>query len=316
MTPEEYARRTGTGTDGEAMVRKEMARVAAEKARKEALAGLGQDGDYIRGQTKAGILNAQTRQTPQMQGAQVGQVQGYGGATINQGPQGQTRDHQMALAQRLAGVGDGSVMGAGQMAARQEGNRAIAQQQAMARMGRGGNAALAARGAAMNTGNIGLNVAGQAAQAQRADAQMANQTRAQILDSTRGQDIGLATSQAGMTQQAGLASMDAQNQRIFQQAGLDQATSLANMQSKLQMIGMNDQAILGYLSQLYGVSTAELQARVALENGQGEAPGTSTGRQLLGGALVAGGTIVGGIYGGPAGAAAGGAAGGAVNQSI
>ncbi len=286
-----------------------------EKRRREGLTTLGNRYE-LANLSRQGLMDAQGRKAPQAAGTQVGQVQGYGGATINQQPQGQIRDYQLDVANRLAGVANGTQMGAGQMAVRQEGNRAVAQQQAMARMGRGGNAALAARGAATNTANIGLNVAGQARAAQVQDAQIANQTRAQILDSARGQDIGLATGQAGLTQQAGLASMDAQNQRVFQQAGLDQATSLANANLRLQQMGMNDATALAYLSQLYNISATELQARIALETRQQMQAGQSTGRSLLGGALVAGGTIVGGIYGGPAGAAAGGAAGGAVNNAI
>lgn len=224
-----------------------------------------QNGDYLRGLTRSQLLDIQGRQAPQAMGARVGNVAQGQGAQIATGPQGQFRDRTLALADRLNGVASGQQMGAGQMAVRQEGNRAIAQQQAMARMQRGGNAALAARGAATNVGNIGLNVAGQAGQAQRADAQMATQTMAGLLGEGRAQDIGLATGQAGMNQQMNLANMDARNQQIFQQAGLDQATSLANMQAKLQTMGMNDQAAQAYLAQLFNIDLSEMQARLNQE---------------------------------------------------
>src|SRR5690606_24209710 len=200
------------GIDLNAEVRKKKEEEARRKQAQTAYA----NGDQLRDLSMQGLLDAQNRQAPQAGNVQVGnvaqanahQAQAYQGraATINQAPQGQFRDTQMELANRLRGVADGSVMGAGQMAVRREGNRAIAQQQAMARMQRGGNAALAARGAAANTGNIGLNVAGQADQAQRADASAANQTLQGLIAQGREQDLGLATSQAGLQQGMALAN--------------------------------------------------------------------------------------------------------------
>lgn len=272
-----------------------------------------QNGEDLRNLSRQGLLDAQNRQAPQAQGAQVGAVRTSGYSQLMGGPQDQARAQQMAEANRLRAIASGAQMGAGQMAVRQEGNRAIAQQQAQARMARGAGAAIAARGAATNTANIGLNVAGQAGAAQRADAAQASQTMSGLLGQTREQDIGFAGQNAQLRQQTNLANMDAQNQRIFQQAGLDQATSLANMQARLQTMGLNDQMAYNYLQQLYGIDETELRARLAME---GKDAGQSTGRQLLGGALVAGGTILGGIYGGPAGAAAGGSAGAAINGSV
>ncbi len=296
--------------DAEALRRKR----AEEEARKKAAMTTLSDGDWLRSQTKAGILNAQNRVAPQSGYTTIAPVAQGAGATINMSPQDAWRQRQLALAGRLEGVLNGTQMGAGEMAARREGNRAIAQQQSFARSQRGGNAALAARGAATNAANIGLNTVGQAAQARASDQQMATQTMAGLLEQGRGADIGLATGQAGLTQQQGLANMDARNQAIFQQAGLNQATSLANMQARLQQTGMNDQAILAYLSQLYGVSSTELQARLQYE--QIRQGGQASKNQLLGQALTVGGTIIGGIYGGPAGAAAGGAAGSAIGGKV
>lgn len=224
-----------------------------------------QDGRDLRNLSRQGLLDAQGRSAPQAGYTRVGPTAAYAGSRINMGPQDELRARELALADRLNAVATGTQMGAGEMAARREGNRAIAQQQAIARSQRGGGAALAARSAARATGDIGLNTAGQAAQARTQDQQLANQTLSGLLGQARGADIGLATSQAGLSQQAGLANMDAQNQAIFQQAGLNQATSLANMQARLQQTGMNDQAALAYLSQLYGVNVAEMQARLQME---------------------------------------------------
>jgi hypothetical protein len=262
------------------------------------------NGDWIREQSKQGMLDAQGRQAPQANRTAVGNVaQGnaalVSAANIATGPQDQYRQRSMALIDRINGVANGTQLGGGEMAAQREGNRAIAQQQAIARSQRGGGAAMAARGAAMNSANIGLNTAGQAAQARVQDQQIANQTMGQLIDSGRQQDVGLATSQAGFQQQAGLANqasrnqvglanMDAKNQAVFQQAGLDQATSLTNMQSQLQQTGMNDQAALAYMAQLYGVDAAEMQAR--LQYAQVQAA-QQAGRFGMGDLLQMGGTL-------------------------
>lgn len=287
-TPEEWRE-----TQRRAEERK--AREAAEKERQTSL----QSGGYLRDQSMAGLNSVQGRVAPQAGNTTVGQVFQGRAANIATGPQDQFRTGQLGLVNDLQGVANGTQMGAGQLAVRREGNRAIAQQQSMARMQRGGNAALAARGAAMNTGNIGLNVAGQAAQAQLADQSAARQTLAGALGQGREQDIGLATGQAGLTQGMNLANMDAQNQRVFQQAGLDQATSLANMQAKLSTMGMNDQAALAYLAQLYNVDVAEMQARLQREQIEAGKKGGST----LGGLMNVGGQILGAVAAGPVGGA-------------
>jgi hypothetical protein len=219
----------------------------------------------MEGIAKGGIEGVQGRAAPQAEAAQVGAVERYGGATIDPAQQAQIRQRQMQLADQLRGVASGQQRGAGELAAQRQGSRAIASQQAMAQMGRGANAAMAARGAARNVADIGGQVAGQAQQAALQDQAAARAQLGGVLGQARGADIGLAQAQAGLSQQAGLASMSAENQRIFQQAGLDQSTSLANMQAKLQTMGMNDQAILGYLGQLYGMNAAELQARMQQE---------------------------------------------------
>jgi hypothetical protein len=291
-----------------------MAAEAEENARKKKAMVTLQSGDEIRSRVQEGLDAVRKREAPQATTTTIAPVRTANAAQINTAAQDQFRARQLVLADRVNAVATGGQMGAGELAARREGNRAIAQQQAYARMGRGANAATAARTAATNTANIGLNTAGQAAQAATTDRQMADQTMAGLLTSGRSADIGLATGQAGLNQQAGLANMDAQNQRVFQQAGLDQSTSLANMQSRLQAMGMNDQASLAYLSQLYGVDAAEMQARLQQE--QLRLQGQANKNQLLGNLLVAGGTVAGAYLGGPGGAAAGGAAGGAASGTV
>lgn len=188
-----------------------------------------QSGGFVRDTSRQGISGVQGRNAPQMSSAQ-----------INPAQQAQFRSRQMALANRLTGVASGQQMGAGEMAAQRGANRAIANQQAMARMGRGAAAPTMARQAAMNTADIGVSAVGQRQQAALADQSAANQALAGVLGQGRQQDIGMAT----------------------HQADLNQAGSLANMEAKLKTMGMNDAAILGYLSQMTGVDQAELSARL------------------------------------------------------
>lgn len=286
----------------------------ASKNKKPSTRAKLQHNQQLRDLSLQGLRDAQNRQAPQAGYTRVAPVAQTGAAAINMAPQGDWRARELALADRITGVANGTQLGAGEIAVRREGNRALAQQQSFARAQRGGGAALAARGATMNSANIGLNVAGQAGQARTQDQQIANQTLAGVLGQGRGADIGLATSQAGFQQQTNLQNMDAKNQAIFQQAGLNQATSLANMQARLSTMGMNDQAQLAYLSQLFGIDAVELQARLQREQIKSGAKGG--GNSILPGLLTVGGTIIGGIYGGPGGAVAGGTAGSAVGKGL
>ncbi len=183
------------------------------------------DAGYMRDVAKGGIAGAQGRAAPQM-------------GPLNEMGQGQWRQQQLALANRLSGIATGQQQGAGELAVQRQGARAAAGQQAMASMARGGsNAAAAARGAARNIGDIGIGVAGQAQQAALGDQMAANQTLSQVMQGARGQDISMA--------------------------GLQQQGQLANLDAQLRQTGMNDAAIVNYLAAMYGISNAEMQARLA-----------------------------------------------------
>lgn len=244
------------------------------------------DGGYLRDASQQGFEQAGGRQAPQAANTQVGNVRTANAATIATGPQGQFRTAQQGLLQQLGGVASGQQAGAGEMAVNRQVGQGVAAQQALARSVRGGSAGLAQRGAARNASSLAVDGAGAAQQAALQDQTAARGLMAQLASDGRAQDIGLATSQAGMQQQANLANMDAQNQRIFQQAGLDQATSLANMQARLQQTGMNDQAALAYLGQLYGMNQAEMLARLQQE----QASMGQTG--ILGSTMQAAGPII------------------------
>ncbi len=261
-----------------------LAAYKAWKAEKEAQERSESDQAFVRGAAREGFGQSRNRQAPQMPGTTIGPVQTGSAATIDPTQQAQFRQHQLDLARRLAGIESGDVMGAGQLGAQRATQRALASQHALARMGRGANAANAARSAARNLVDVGQQGMATQAQAALSDQAAARGVLSGLLSSGRGQDIGLATAGANLQQQMNLANLSAENQRIFKQAGLDQATSMANMQSKLTQMGMDDRAALQYLQLLFGMSEADIKRRLAEEANQ-----TTFGDVLQAGGKIAGG---------------------------
>lgn len=222
-------------------------------------------GQYMRDYLQGRLGGVDGRQAPQAGRTTIGQVRQGQGANINTGPQDQFRMREMLLADQAARVASGQDKGAGELAVRRQMQQAAAQQQSNAASQRGGAAGMAGRAAARGLGANSVNAAGMAGQAALQDQGAARNLLAGVLGQGRGADIGLATQQAGLNQQMNMANLDAQNQKVFQQAGLDQATSLANMQSKLAQSGMNDQQSIALMAQFYGISLAEMQARLGQE---------------------------------------------------
>jgi hypothetical protein len=151
---------------------------------------------------------------PKLQGGYYGQDQinqqinqGYANANqaapqIDPSQQAQFRAMQMQQAQRLQGIASGQQQGAGELAAQRQVQQAIAAQQGMAHMARGGqNAALAFRGAANNSAGIGLQGAGMSQQAALSDQQAAQGQLMNSINQGRSSDIGMAQGNANLQQQ-------------------------------------------------------------------------------------------------------------------
>lgn len=200
-------------------------------------------GSFIQGQ----LGTVGDRQAPTSTAAQLGPA-----AQLDGSMQADARNQMGGVASQLQRIMSGQQAGAGELAVNRQVGQATAAQQAAARSSRGANAALAARQAARNTADIGVAGAGQAAQAQMQDQQGATSQLGSLLGGMRGQDIDMASQNAQLTQQ----------QRV-QQGAFNQQTGLANQQAQLAQTGMNDQANLGYLSQLLGVDQAQLNAMLA-----------------------------------------------------
>lgn len=162
------------------------------------------------------------------------------------------RSGQLGQIAQLQGIAGGTQQGAGELAVQRQAQNALAAQQAQARMARGGNSILAARGAANNAAGIGMAAAGQGQQ-----AAMQDQMNAQ----------GMLTGALG------------------QGRGQDQQVQLANLDAQLKQMGMDDATRLGYLQQLTGMDANTLQVQMGGYNQANQRQG------LLGGLLSSGGQI-------------------------
>lgn len=219
------------------------------------------------------------RNAPQAQAAQLASA-----SQLDPSQQMQARGQMQTLADRLNGIGAGTQVGAGEMAVNRQVGQAQANQQAMARMARGTNAALAARAAARGTADIGVNGAGMAAQAQMQDQQGANGQLGGVLNEMRGGDINVAGQNANL-----------QQQRNMLQGQFGQQVNLANQGAQLQQTGMNDQANMGYLAQMMGMDQQQFQNEMAKRGLASQDKG------IFPGLLQAGGTIAASYAGRPAG---------------
>lgn len=174
---------------------------------------------------------------PTMQAGPGPQVQA---ATINQDPQAQFRQGQSQLAQQLMqqAQGQGPSIAAAQMQAGMD--QAMQNQMAGLASQRGMNAGLAGRLVAQQGADQQAKIAQQAGLMRLQEQNQAQQQLGQALAQGRQQDIGLATTQAEMQQQAGLAGSQMQ-----------QARDLANLQAGLEQQRMKD----AFGLQLQGLGT-------------------------------------------------------------
>jgi hypothetical protein len=233
------------------------------------------DQDYIRNQTQGGIDEIlYGRQAPQADRTQLGQA-----AQLDPSQQAQFRRQQMQQAQRLGAIASGQQQGAGEIAAQRQANRSIAQQQAMARMGRG--QAGASRMAARNVADIGVGAAGQSQVAAMQDQQAATGQLGQLLAQGREADIGMAGQNAQF-----------QQQRTMQQGGMDQQRMLANVDMQLRARGMDDQARIAYLAQLAQMNQAEMNARMQQEATAAGIPSQGSQVMQAAGPMIAAGAMM------------------------
>lgn len=230
------------------------------------------------------------RVAPQAQAATLGPA-----AQLDQTQANQARGQMQDLASRLTGIATGNAPGAGEMAINRQTGQALANQDAMARMGRGAGAALAGRNAMRNSADIGVNAAGQAAIAQRQDQDSANAMLGNTLGTMRGQDLGAAGQNAQLAQQ-----------RMLQQGAFQQQANMGNAAMRQQQMSMNDAARQNYLAQLLGIDQQQFQ------NQMGKNALAMQDKGIFPGLLQAGGGVLAAYAGRPGGGGGGGGIGGPV----
>lgn len=167
-------------------------------------------------------------------GTRIGQSQQIGSSVIDQAASNEIRARQLGLADVLNNTISGQGPSVAESQLRQEADRnasRIQGQVAAATTNPAQRARMAAMGAAEIQGQTNQQAATLRAQEQLA----ARSQLTDLLQGTRTSDLGVATNQAGLQQQANLANQQAVNERNAQnaqlQAGIEQARLGANATS-------------------------------------------------------------------------------------
>lgn len=217
------------------------------------------------GRLDSGAAAAAQRQAPMAQAAQLGSASLYGGATIDPTQQAQFRQGQLGLANQLWGQATGQGPSIADAQLRQASDRNMAQAMALGASQRGGARAGALRDIANQRASISQQLAADSGLLRLQEQQQAQGLLGNVLGAGRGQDIGLASAQAGLQQQAGLANQAALNQFALQQGAFNQQTNLANQQAGLQQTAMNDQLVRFYTQAGMDLATAQQRARMDMQ---------------------------------------------------
>lgn len=211
-----------------------------------------------------GAQGAGARQAPTMTAAQLGPAALYGGAFINQAPQAQFRQGQEGLIAQLQAQANGTGPSLAQGQLQQATDRNMAQALAMGQAA--GNNGAAMRNIANQRAAMSQQSAADSSQLRMAEQMQAQNQLGQVLAGARGQDIGLATEQAGFDQSAGLANQGARNQFSLQQGTFNQQAGMANQTAALQQQQMNDSLTQFYTQMGLNLDEAQRKAAMDMEN--------------------------------------------------
>jgi hypothetical protein len=214
---------------------------------------------------RAALASGQRFKDPQAQGA-----------TIDQSQQWEWKERQRGLADALTqqSMGQGPSLAGAQLSQARDQN--IATQMALAASGRGVNPALAQRQVANQAAMAGQQAARDSATMRIQEQLAARQQLAGVTEGARAQDIGLATSQAGLTQQANLANQQAaldaerirnQSQQFYEGALVNQGNT--NRQAMMDYNQLQSQQALGIQGINAGAYNAAAQNRGQLASGVG-----------------------------------------------
>lgn len=223
---------------------------------------MGKRGDTLYNQLQGQAKLAMGRTAATSNSVDLARASQMNAARINTSRQNQFREGQMGLMGQLQEQAAGRGPSLATETLRQGAEQNMQQAQALAAGARGGNVASARRAAMEQATNANQNLAGQSAQARIQEQMNARAQLQGVMDSGRGADIGLATSQAGFQQQARMSNMDARNQFALQQGQMDLQNNQFNAGAQNQMTAQNDQYMLGLYGQQGAANQAEMQARM------------------------------------------------------
>lgn len=207
------------------------------------------DNDQMRAKFAGALIGVNNRENPTM--SAPGNMQA---ATIATGPQDQSRGMQMNLARALQAQAAGKGPSLADQQMRFATDRGMAQAQSLANSGTGLSAGQRARMARMGMADARMSANQNAVQGRLAEQMSAQQQLGSALAGMRGQDIGLATNQAGFQQGA--------NQTNYQ----GQLTAgQANLGAALQAQGQRDQMTQFYQGGQMALNQADQQRLMELE---------------------------------------------------
>ena len=204
---------------------------------------------------------AQNRIAPTSYAAGQANVTGYGGANVNLAPSNQFRGGQSDLAAALLAraQGQGGPSPA-ELQMRRGQEQASRRALGLAASQSGVAPGLALRQAQDAQSQMLLDTNQQTAILRSQEQMQAEQALGGLLQGARGQDLGAASEQARLLQEAGLFSAGAQNQAGLQKAGFNQQTGLANQQAQITQQQLNDQFTQYYESLGFSREQAQQQA--------------------------------------------------------
>jgi hypothetical protein len=206
-------------------------------------------------------LSAQQIQAAQAGRTQIGPTTLSDAAQLNLANADQTRAQQQGLVSSLQGTIAGTNPSVAAIMLRQETERNIANQYALAQGASGMNTGLAERQAMINAADANQQSIGQKALLRAQEISQAQGLLGQNLGTIGGQDIGIASTQAGYRQQTGLANQAAQNTSTVTQAQLDAAQQALNVGAQNTIAQANQGANLQA-----GTTNATLAQQIALAN--------------------------------------------------
>ena len=180
---------------------------------------------------------------------------------MDQAKQNQMREQQMSMGEYLAAQAKGTAPSVAALQAQRQGERALAAQLAMSA---GQTGALASRSAAFNQASIGADIANQSAIARLQEQQDAQKNFADFATGVRGQDITVASTQAGLDRDVSLANLQANVADMDRQLRADLANQGVDLDKAKADAAAGNQMALANLQ--VATQNADRQLKAAMAN--------------------------------------------------